>query len=85
MRWMMLVCILPLVIFLFVWRSRSSEDGYLAPILIGGMVFAHLWMLFRGHGGHSDAHAEDKIGDPSAKQSETKDERNKRTHGGCCH
>lgn len=57
--WMMLICIVPLVVLLFVGGELSS-GGYLWPILIGVFVAAHLWMMFKGHGGHGDANTGEK-------------------------
>ncbi len=50
MMWMMVICCaLPLAILFFV-GSSSFSSGYLWPILIGGFIGAHIWMMFRGHG-----------------------------------
>ncbi len=60
MRWMMLICALPLIVLLFTGDTRFSA-GYLWPLLIGVFVLAHVWMMFKGHGEHggkSDAHTE---------------------------
>ena len=65
MMWMIIPCLL-LLGFLFFGGSKLSSSGYLWPILIGAFVAAHIWMMFKGHGGHkehSDANTEDKIGD----------------------
>ena len=52
MMWMMVICCaLPLVILLIA-GGRSLSGGYVWPILIGGFIGAHLWMMFRGHGSH---------------------------------
>jgi hypothetical protein len=63
MMWMMIPCFLILG-FLFLSEgklSSVSSGGYLWPILIGIFVAAHIWMMFKGHGGQDDAHTEDKI------------------------
>lgn len=63
MMWMMLICILPLVVLLFA-GGRLFSVGYLWPILIGAFVIAHLWMMFKGHGGHGDVGEDDVIDTP---------------------
>jgi len=42
---------------------------YLLLIVVGVCVGMHVWMMFKGHGGHRDE----------------KDENNKHKHGGGCH
>src|SRR3989344_4941063 len=97
MMWMMLICILPLIVLLFVGRKLFSA-GYILPILIGACVVAHIWMMRKGHGEHSDTNAEEKSdlsADPSTKASvqtgvllekpDTKDEHKEDKRGGCCH
>lgn len=79
--WMMLICIVPLVVLLFA-GGKLSSGGYLWPILIGAFVVAHLWIMFKGHGGHSDADTEEKSDTALTKQPEEKDEHK---HGGGCH
>ena len=58
MMWMMLICILPLAVLLFIGGGRFST-GYIGPILIGVCVVAHLWMMRKGHGKHNDTNRED--------------------------
>ncbi len=82
--WMMIPCLLLLGV-LFLGGGRLSGGGYLWPILIGVFVVAHVWMMFKGHGGHKDDSAEDKIDGTSAKQPEIKDGNDKHKSGGCCH
>ena len=95
MWWMMIPCLLLLGV-LFLGGSKLSLGEYLWPILIGVFVVAHIWMMFKGHGGHSDDNTENKINNTSAKQPETNlpavtstaqagDENNKHKHGGSCH
>lgn len=84
MPWMVILCLL-LLGFVFLGGGKLPSGGYLWPILIGVFVVAHVWMMFRGHGGHDDTNTEDKIDDASAKQPEIKDENNKHKSGGCCH
>ena len=84
MMWMMISCIL-LVGFLFLGGGKLSSSEYLWPVLIGVFVIAHVWMMFKGHGRHSNDNTEDKIDDTSTKQSETKDGDNKHKGGSCCH
>jgi len=71
MMWMMLICLLPLAVLFFVGSGRFST-GYIVPILIGVCVGAHIWMMRRGHGEHSDTNEEKKFNlsaDVSAKDS----------------
>ena len=79
MLWMILICVLPLVVLLFA-GGKLSSGGYLWPILIGAFIVAHLWMMFKGHGGHSDVDEDGETKTP--KQPEIK---NKYQHGGGCH
>ena len=58
MMWMMIPCFL-LLGFLFLGGGKLSSGGYLWPILIGIFVVAHVWMMFKGHGGHA-SETEDK-------------------------
>ncbi|MDP3244716.1 MAG: hypothetical protein Q8M83_03610 [bacterium] len=92
MMWMMLICILFLGVLSFA-GGKLFSGGYLGPIFVGVFVIAHLWMMFKGHGEHSDANTEKKYDLPAAtstaqagaasvKQPEAKDEHK---HGGCCH
>ncbi len=59
MMWMMIPCLLLLGI-LFLGGDRVSSSGYLWSIFIGIFVIAHIWMMFKGHGGHSDANMKDE-------------------------
>jgi len=77
--WMMLICcMLPLVILLFVENNLFS-GGYLWPILISVFMVAHVWMMFKGYGKYSDGGTDEKV--DALKQPKTKDEHK---HGGCC-
>lgn len=51
MMWMMIPCLL-LVGVLLLGGGSLSSGGYIWPILIGVFVIAHVWMMFKGHGGH---------------------------------
>jgi hypothetical protein len=84
MMWMMIPCLL-LLGFVFLGGEKLSSGGYVWPILIGVFVVAHIWMMFRGHGGHDDANTEDKTDDVSAQEPEAKGGNEKSKHGGCCH
>ena len=84
MMWMMIPCLL-LLGFVFLGGEKLSSGGYIWPILIGVFVVAHIWMMFRGHGGHNNDNTENKIDDASTKELETKDGNEKPKHGGCCH
>ena len=87
MLWMMLPCLL-LVGFLLFSGGALSSSRYLWPILIGGMVVAHIWMMVRGHRAHDGDHVADE------EKNETdggngKDAHgahdDKKQHGSCCH
>lgn len=81
--WMMILCLLLLgVLFLVLDGGKLSSSGYLWPILIGAFMVAHVWMMFRGHGGHRDADTEEKSDAALEKQLDAK---NEHKHGGCCH
>ena len=58
MMWMMIPCLL-LLGFVFLGGGKLSSEGYLWPILMGIFVIAHVWMMFKGHGGHG-SETEDK-------------------------
>ena len=76
MMWMIIPCLILLGV-LFLGGGKLSGGGYLWPIFIGVFVFAHVWMMFKGHGGHSDNNTEDKSNAPSIKELETKNENGK--------
>jgi hypothetical protein len=84
MMWMMIPCLLLVVVVLFSGGKLGSSN-YLWLIMLGVCVVPHLWMMFKGHGGHGDNNTEDKINDASTKEPETKDGNEKSKHGGCCH
>lgn len=84
MMWMMIPCLL-LFGFLFLGDGKLSSGEYFWPILIGVFVAAHIWMMWKGHGGHGGANTEDKIDDASTRESATKDEESKHKHSGDCH
>ena len=53
MLWMIGLCALsPLLIVAFAEGLVPSR--YILPLAIGGMVVAHLVMMFKGHGGDAD-------------------------------
>ena len=79
MMWIMIPCLL-LVGVLFLGGGKLSGGGYLWPILIGVFVLAHVWMMFKGHGGHSDTDTDEKAN--VGEESKAKDEHK---HGGGCH
>ena len=78
MMWMMIPCLILLGV-LFFGRGKLSS-GYLWPVLIGVFVIAHVWMMFKGHGGHSDTDTDKKAN--VGEESKTKDEHK---HSGGCH
>ena len=80
MMWMMIPCLLLLGV-LFLGGGKFSGGGYFWPILMGVFVVAHVWMMFRGHGKHSDANTEGKTDNASAKSGAVDEHK----HGGSCH
>lgn len=56
MIWMMLLCLVPLVILLFTGGKLFSR-GYLWPILIGGFLVAHFWIMLKSYRSHDSDHA----------------------------
>lgn len=80
MMWMMILCFL-LFGALFLGGSKLSGGGYFWPILIGVFVVAHVWMMFRGHGKHSDTNTEGKTDNASGKSGIADEHK----HGGSCH
>ncbi|MDO8522592.1 MAG: DUF2933 domain-containing protein [bacterium] len=79
MTWMMIPCLL-LLGFLFLGGSKLFSSGYLWLLIIGICVVPHIWMMFKGHGGHGDTDTEGK--ENAVEESKTKDEHKK---SGCCH
>ena len=51
MMLMMIPCVL-LLVFIFLGGDKLFSGGYLWPIFIGVFVVVHIWMMFKGHGGH---------------------------------
>ena len=72
MMWMMIPCLLMVALLLFS-GSKFTSSKYLWLIVIGICVIPHIWMMFKGHGGHNDNNPEDKSED------------DKHRHGGSCH
>lgn len=70
MLWMMIPCLLLLGV-LFFSGGKLFSGGLLSPILIGVFVVAHIWMMFKGHGGHSNNNTKDKITLPVKNASST--------------
>ena len=83
MMWMMILCLL-FVGVLFLGGDKLSGGGYLWPILIGVFVIAHVWMMFKGHGGHGDNDAKENLNATSEKP-DVRGEHKEDKHGGCCH
>ena len=85
---MMLLCTLPLIILLLAGGNLFPR-GYLWPVLIGGFVVVHFWMMLRGHRSHNDNRSSEskdnlqKQDDAQSADSEHKG--HKKQHGGCCH
>ena len=81
--WMMILCLL-LLGFIFLDGAKLFSGGYLWPILIGVFVVAHIWMMFKGHGGHADEDG-DENPDTVDPAEEIAAKKNEYKHGGCCH
>ena len=84
MWWMMIPCIL-LLGFLFFGGGNLSSSGYLWPILIGVFIVAHIWMMFKGHGRHSDTNTEEKSDATLEKSNIPVKNKDNKHSGGCCH
>jgi len=84
MIWMMIPCLLLVAVVLF-GGGKFISSKYLWLVMLGVCVVPHIWMMLRGHRGHSDNNMEDKINDASTKELKTKDGNEKSKHGGCCH
>ena len=73
--WMMPICMLFLVVLLFAGGGLFSA-GYLWPVFVGAFVVAHLWMMFKGHGGHRDVNEDNAIDTPrNQKQSKLRNKK----------
>ena len=72
MMWMMIPCLL-LFGVLFFGGGKLASLNYLWLVMIGVCMVPHIWMMFKGHGGHNDNNPEDKSED------------DKHRHGGSCH
>ena len=53
MLWMMIPCLLISGILLF-GSDNLAPSKYLWLIVIGICVVPHIWMMFKGYGGHKD-------------------------------
>jgi hypothetical protein len=76
MMWMMIPCLLLIAVVLFS-RDKLVPPKYLWLIIVGVCVVPHVWMMFKGRGGHGeygDANMEDKTDDVSEEQPGEKDE-----------
>lgn len=77
MIWMMIPCLLLIAFTLFGVGSLVSSK-YLWLIIVGVCLVLHIWMMFKGHGGHNNTNAGEKS-DTTAEEKDNK-------HGGsCCH
>lgn len=81
-RWVMILGLLLLGGILFLGGNTLSSSEYFWPILVGVFAVAHIWMMFKGHGGHKENDVKDTSDAALEKQPGTK---NERKHGGCCH
>ncbi len=85
MPWMMLLCALPLIILLLAGGNLSSR-GYLWPVLIGGFVVAHFWIMLRGHRSDHNEHNNEAEGSKQKQSTMTDNAHGEhKKHGGCCH
>ena len=82
MMWMMIICCLVPFALLFLLGSKVSLGGNLWPVFIGVFLVAHIWMMFRGHGGHGDTDIEEENDNTLAQPSSKSDEHK---HSGGCH
>lgn len=80
MKWMMLFCTAPLIIFLLI--QGGGKPSWLTWILVGGFVFVHILVMAKGYSQHNKQNAPNTSDAESVEKSETKDEQK---HGGCCH
>lgn len=53
MMWMMIPCFL-LVVIVILGGGGLASSKYLWLIMLGVCVVPHIWMMFKGHVGHSD-------------------------------
>ncbi len=87
MMWMMLPCLLILVFFVLAGGVSFGSWPLLA--LVGIMVGAHLWMMFRGHGhGSSDENHSDMTDTKQASPDDASphvDEKKDHSGHSCCH
>ena len=83
MMWMMIPCLILLGV-LFLGGGKLASFNYLWLILISICVMPHLWMMLKGHGGHSDDDTREKS-NTTLEKPDIKDKQNKHKHGGCCH
>ncbi len=72
MMWMMIPCLLLVGVLLL--GSGKLSSGSLWPILIGGFVLLHVWVMFKGHGHRNSDTTQEKQG-----------ENNEHKHSGSCH
>lgn len=78
---MMLPCLLLLGV-LFLGGGKLASSWYLWLILIGVCVVPHIWMMFKGHGGHGE-HSDTDASEETDSEGQPKKDEHK--HGGCCH
>lgn len=90
MLWMMIPCLL-LLGFLFIGGGAIASSKYLWLILIGVCAVPHLWMMWKGHGGHGDSDENGKAdasGQPETDlpaATSTAQAGDTHKHKGCCH
>jgi|SRR3989344_2974690 len=84
MLWMMIPCLL-LLGFLFFGGDTLSSSKYLWLIVAGVCIVPHMFMMFKGHGGHGNAGTNREADDASIEKAETKNDVGKNSHSGHCH
>lgn len=80
----MLPCLLLVLVLLIAITSKvTTSFGLIWPILIGGFVVLHIWMMFKGHG-TSDT-SNHSTGDKISTVAEKEQTRVEHTHNGNSH
>ncbi len=81
-----------LIGILILLGSKLLPPNSLWPILFGGFILIHFWVMARGHGSHAheyenkdekDAHIRDSANGTGCAHEEHADK--KQNGGGCCH
>ena len=84
MMWMMIPCLL-LIAFALFGGGNLASSKYLWLIIVGVCVVPHIWMMFKGHGKHSDTNTEEKSDIALEKPNTTVENKDNKHGGSCCH